>query len=331
MRGGSLTVAVVAAATLASGASGVTQPGRTRAEPSPITALSVTGSSVVYAVADNAAKTDCAHVYLWHTAGGSIGKWRFGKPTHEPCSEGPSTGSGVAGVAMSAGRALWVQFVGGNLRDWQLFTATATKTKPRQLAFAERDVDAPAPIVVGKGTPQSVPYAVDTKVTLLGDSGAAVFKWTAPSPVRAIASGRGPNGAAVAVLLAAGVVDLLSSSGTVVGSYPYQPGEATALTLAPVGLVVQVSGSVQVRKGTKLTTIPLPAGAKMFDYGQGRIYYTLGGAVHALAVAGSVDSLLVAATPGKTTVASYATAGGFAWAVGNKVSWDCAICVDYGP
>jgi len=337
MRKPFLTVALACSATMfsamavAGGASGVTQPGRTRVEASPITALSITSSSVVYAVADNAAKTDCAHVYLWHTAGGSIGKWRFGKPTNEPCSEGLSTGSGVAAVAMSAGRALWVQYAGGNLRDYQLFTATKTKTSPKQLAFAERDVDAPAAIVVGKGTPQSVPYAVDTKVTLLGDNGAAVFKWTAPSAVRRITAGTGPGGAFVAVLLATGEVDLLSSSGTVVRTYSYQPDALTAMSLAPAGLVVQVAGSVEIRKGTQTTTVALPAGAQMFDYGQGRIYYTLAGAVHALKVAGSVDSVLVASTPGKTTLASYATAGGFAWAVGNKINWDCAGCVNYGP
>jgi hypothetical protein len=331
MRKPFLTAVLVLGAMGAGAASGVTQPGRTRVEAGPITVLSVTSFSVVYAVADNAAKTDCAHVYLWHTAGGSIGKWRFGKPTNEPCSEGPSTGSGVAAVAMSAGRALWIQYAGGNLRDYQLFTATRTKTSPKQLAFAERGVDAPAPIVVGKGTRQSVPYAIDTRVTLLGDNGAAVFKWTAPSAVRRIASGAGPGGASVAVFLASGEVDLLSSSGMVVGTYSYQPDAVTAMSLAPAGLVVQVAGSVEIRKGAQTTTVALPAGAQMFDYGQGRIYYTLAGAVHALKVVGSVDSLLVASTPGKTTLASYATAGGFAWAVGNKINWDCAGCVVYSP
>jgi hypothetical protein len=322
---------VLSGIALAGSAFALTEPGRTRVEAAPITALSVTKHSVVYAVADNAAKTDCAHVFLWHTAGGAIGKWRFGKPTNEPCREGPSTGSGVLAVAMSAGRALWVQYAGGNLRDYQLFTATRTKTKPRQLAFAERDVDAPAAIVVGQGTDQAVPYAVDTRVTLLGDNGAALFKWTAPSPVRLIASGAGPAGASVAVVLASGAIDLLSTSGTLIRSYADQPGSVTAIGLAPAGLVVQVGGSVEIRKGARKTTVALPDGARMFDYGQGRIYYTLAGAVHALKVAGSVDSLLVAGAAGKSTLASFGTAGGFAWAVGNTINWACAGCVDYGP
>lgn len=326
-----IVATALAALALAAGAFAVTQPGRSRVEASPITALSVTGYSVVYAVADNASKSDCAHVDLWHTTGDK-GKWRFGKPTNEPCSEGPSTGSGVLAVAMSAQRGLWVQYAGGNLRDYQLFTASKTKTQPKQIAFAERDVDAPAAIVVGKGTQGSVPYAVDTKVTLLGDNGAAVFKWTAPSPVRLITSGYGPNGAQVALFLASGEVDLLSNKGSLVGTYTYQPGQVTAMSLAPDGLVSQVSGtSVEIRKGTQTTTVAIPPGAKMFDYGQGRIYYSLAGAIHALKIGGSVDSVLVAPAPGKTAIASYATAGGFAWAIGNTINWDCAGCVNYGP
>ena len=94
---------------------------------------------------------------------------------------------------MSAQRSLWIQYAGGNLRDWQLFTATRTKTKPRQLAFVEQDVELPSPIVVGQGTLAAVPYAVKQTVTYLGDNGAAVFKWTAPASVRLLASGSRPG------------------------------------------------------------------------------------------------------------------------------------------
>ena len=115
------------AAAAVAGAHGVTKPGRARTEGAQIVALFVTGRSVTYAVADNASKSDCAHAYVWHTAGGATGKWRFGKPTNEPCVEGPSTGDGISAVAMSAERSLWIQYAGGNLRDSQLFTATRTK------------------------------------------------------------------------------------------------------------------------------------------------------------------------------------------------------------
>ena len=314
---------------LAGAAQGVTKPGRTRIEHAPIVALSVTGRSVTYAVGDNASKTDCAHVYLWRTAGGPTGKWRYGKPTEEPCIEGLSTGSGISAVAMSAQRSLWIQYAGGNLRDWQLYTATRTKTKPRQLAFVEQDVELPSPIVVGQGTQAAVPYAVRRTVTYLGDNGAAVFRWTAPAPVRLLAAGYGPGGAQVAAVLDSGVVDLLSGTGKVVRSYTYAPGAVTAVSLAPAGLVVQNGTTVEIRKGSRLTSLALPKHAKMFGYGEGRVYYSLNGTLHARKVSSGADSLLVAPRLGRSAIGSFATAGGFAWAIGNQISWACAGCVSY--
>ena len=316
---------------LAGGAAALTKPGRTRTETAPIAALSVTGYSVTYAVADNAARSDCAHVYLWHTAGGSIGKWRYGKPTDEPCVERPSTGDGISAVAMSAQRSLWVQYAGGNLRDWQLFTATKTRPQPRELAFVEQDVDLPSPIVIGEGTPQAVPYAVGPKLTYLGDNGAAVFKWTAPSAVTAIAAGHGPSGSVVAAVLRSGALDLLDGSGTVVQTYTYQPGELGTVFLGPAGVVVQDGSSALILKGARKTTVPLPAHATMIGYGEGRIFYSLTSSVHALKVSSSQDSLLVSGTKNNRVIASYATAGGFAWASGNAINWNCASCVNYGP
>lgn len=319
------------AVTGVAGAEGVTKPGRTRIEGAQIVALSVTGRSVTYAVADNASKSDCAHAYFWHTAGGVIGKWRFGRPTNEPCVEEPSTGDGISAVAMSSGRSLWIQYAGGNLRDYQLFTATRTKTNPKQLAFVEQDVDLPSPIVVGQGMQGGVPYAVNANLTFLGDNGAATFKWTAPAPVKLLASGFGPNGSEVAAFLSNGTLDLLARSGQVVQSYTYAARELTALYLGPAGVVVQDGSSVQIRKGAATQTVALPAKAQMIGYGQGRIFYSLAGAIHALKTSTSTDSLLVAATPGKNTIAAYATAGGFAWGAGNTIHWACAACLSFAP
>ncbi len=323
--------AVVVAGLLTTVAVAVTQPRHKRTEGAPIAALSVTGAGVTYAVADNAARTDCAHVYYWHTQGGKTGIWRLGKPTDEPCRERPSTGDGISAVAMSSARSLWVQYAGGNLRDWQLFTATPTRTKPRQLAFVEQDVDLPPPIVVGQGTYGGTPYAVRTNVTFLGDNGAAVFKWTAPAAVRLIASGDGPGHAVVAVFLDSGVLDLLSSSGSVTQSYAYAPGELSALYLSPLGVLAQDGATVQIRKGANTSSVPLPAGAKMIGFGQGRIFYSLRGSVHALDISGAADSLLVPGKPARPVLASFATAGGFAWAIGNTIAWTCTACMTYGP
>jgi hypothetical protein len=322
--------ALVAVGALAGGASALTKPGRTRTETAPIAALSVTGDSVTYAVGDNASRSDCSHTYYWHTVGDK-GKWRFGRPTDEPCVERPSTGDGISAVAMSAGRSVWVQYAGGNLRDWELFTATRTKPQPLKLAFVEQDVDLPSPIVVGEGTQQAVPYAVGPKVTYLGDNGAAVFKWTAPSPVTAIASGYGPNGSVVAAVLQSGALDLLGRSGTIVQTYGYQPGELGAVFLGPSGAVVQDGPSVLILKSAHTQAVTLPAHATMIGYGEGRIFYSLTGSIHALKVSSSQDSLLVSGTKKNPVIASYASAGGFAWATGDTINWDCASCVDYGP
>lgn len=323
--------AMLAVGVLVAVAASTTAPGRTRIESAPIVAIAVTGPSVTYAVADNATKSDCAHVYYWHTAGGATGKWRYGKPTSEPCVENPSTGSGISAVAMSATRSLWIQYAGGNNRDWQLFTATRTLTKPRQLAFVEQDVSLPSPIVVGQGTAAAVPYAVKNTVTYLGDNGAPVFKWTAPSDVRLLAAGSGPGGAQVAAYLDDGSLVLLSGTGSVVASYPLPTNQVTAVALAPVGVVVQNGPSVEIRAGTQVKAVALPHGARMFSYGEGRVFYSLAGAIHARKVSNGQDSLLVAARPGKSTVAAYATGGGFSWSTGNQINWDCAGCVDFGP
>lgn len=330
-----ISAAVAAAAFVtgiaASVAVAVTQPGRTRIEDAPVVAIAVTGPSVTYAVGDNATKTDCAHVYLWRTAGGPTGRWRYGKPTNEPCRESPSTGSGISAVAMSANRSLWIQYTGGNLRDWQLFSATRTSPRPRQLAFVEQDVELPSPIVVGQGTLDAVPYAVMQNVTYLGDNGTPLFKWTAPAAVRLLAAGYGPGGAQVAAFLDGGELDLLSGTGQVVATYTYPSDAVTAVFLGPAGVVVQNGSTVEIRNGAQVKTATLPDGARMFGFGQGRIYYSLSGAIHALQVSTAQDSLLVSPRPGKSTVAAYATAGGFAWATGNQISWDCAGCVNYGP
>ena len=93
-------------------------------------------------------------------------------------------------VAMSANRSVWIQYAGGNDRDWQLFTATRTLTKPRQLAFVEQDVELPSPIVVGQGTLDAVPYAVKQTVTYLGDNGRA--RSSGRLRIRFACSPRGP-------------------------------------------------------------------------------------------------------------------------------------------
>ena len=261
-----LTGSLVAAA----GAFALQTPGRTQTRNAPITAIGLTHASVAFAVSRT--KTDCDHVELWNTD--THGTWRFGRK--QPCGDLPLL-FGIGPIGVAANRVVWVSFAGGNLTDWQLWTATPTKKTPRRLAFVERDtMDAPA-IVVGPGTERAVPYAVGTSVTWLGENGAAVFRWTAPSEVRTITSGAGPYGWSVAALLASGDVTVLNASGAVARTYTFAPGAARWIGLAPSGLVVQVAGArVEIHRGSVTRTVQLKPNAIVLDYAEGRILYRVG-------------------------------------------------------
>jgi hypothetical protein len=157
---------------------------------------------------------------------------------------------------------VWIRFNGGNLRDWQLMSATTTRRTPRQLRFVEQDVDLPPPFTLGDATGGGgIPYAAGNEVVLLGANGAAVFKHVAPARVLAVTGGRGPAGAVVAARLATGDVELLRSDGSVAqvsrrrrGGAEDRPGAGR--------LVAQVPG-VEIRSGTRTTVVHLPAGAVM--------------------------------------------------------------------
>lgn len=320
MRGSSRAALVLAAGALAAAASAATSPlapGRTLSRPGPITALAVTSRSVVFAVGET--RRECAHVELWDTA--SRGLWRLGRPTTLPCKERPSTGSGVWSVTSTARRALWLTFVGGNIREWQLWTATPTRRTPRQLRLVGRDVDAPPPIVLGPGTSEGVPYAVDTQVVYLGDDGAAIFTASVAEPARLLAAGAGPGQRRVAALLAGGDVVTIDRSGAVVDTYEYDAGAVRALQLAGAGAVIQVGSAVEIRKGGSLKTVALPAAARMLDYREGRIYYALGKQVRTVRAASGADELLLSipAPPGRAPL--FSIDRGAAWGAGTTLNW----------
>jgi len=98
-------------------------PGRTVPNAAPVTALSVTHRSVVYAVGRT--KAACGQVRLWDT--GTRGLWSFGERTIVACEQNPSGGYGIAQVATTGRRVFWVTNIGGNFTDYQLWTATATQ------------------------------------------------------------------------------------------------------------------------------------------------------------------------------------------------------------
>jgi hypothetical protein len=162
--------------------------------PAPVQAVALDTPLLAYANVHAAA--DCDRVRVWSRA--THRTVRLGRTTS--CEE-TSTGSGISQLAIAGNRVLWLHYAGGNIRDWTLFTATTAAPRPRQLRFISRDVEEPAPIVLGEGDTTRygdlLPYAVGRDVVALRPSGARAFSWNAPARVTAL----GANWGGLAVAL----------------------------------------------------------------------------------------------------------------------------------
>jgi hypothetical protein len=315
-----LSLALVAAFGVAAGASALQKPGRILTRNGPITAVGLTHASVAFSVART--KTDCDHVELWNTD--TRGTSRFGKK--RPCGDLPLL-FGIGPIGVATDRVVWVSFAGGNLTDWQLWTATRTAKTPRRLAFVERDTMAPPAIVVGDGTPQGIPYAIQSEITLLGDNGAPIFRTHSSSEVRRITSGAGPYGWRVAALLDTGEISVLDGGGSVAKTYAFAPGAVRWIGLAPAGLVVQVPGAkVEIHRGATTRTVQLKPNAIVLDYAEGRILYRVGQTFWLRQVATGTDTQLLQGSR-KERIAATLDPHGLAWIQGKTVNWVCAVCI----
>jgi hypothetical protein len=316
-----LTLLLLLAAT--SAAQALVKPGRTTVRAGQVRLVALDQASLAFAVGRS--EHDCDHLELWNIA--THGLWRFGKPG--ACTNLGSTGAGISAIGVSGNRVLWVRYNGGNERDWQLMTATTTQRTPRQLRFVPQDVELPSPFAIGDSTSGlGIPYAVGNEVVLLGTNGAAVFRHVDPAPIVAVTAGRGPGGAVVAVLRATGEIVLLRADGTTAGTVSYPANAVRAIALAPSGLIVQHPGSVEIRGPSGVSaTAALPAAAVMTDFAEGRVLYTLKGAVRSLAVTTGKDTLVLKAGTGSAPVTATLDARGLGWARGRSVSFACAACV----
>ena len=303
---------------LPASAAALLTPGRTVTNAGAVTALSVTHRSVVYAVGRTT--RDCGHVRLWDTA--TRGWWTFGERTIRGCEEGPSGGFGIAQVATSGRRAFWVTHIGGNFTDYRLWTATPGRSSPRRLALGTGESGAPPPIVLGAGTREGVPYAVEGTVTYLDDAGARQFRTELGSPVRLLTSGPGAGTARVLASLADGRVVLLSRAGAVLRTDEYAPGAVRAIALGGAGPLVQVGRTVNVGPFAGGTRITLPAGALMLDYRQRAIVYRRGTQARMRHVSTGADALLQAFAVRPWQPILFSTdSWGAGWAKGATVGW----------
>jgi hypothetical protein len=298
-------------------ASAVLTPGRTVPNAAAVTALSVTHESVVWAVGRS--QRDCGHVRLWDTS--SKGLWTFGDKTIRGCEEGPSGGFGISQVATSGRRVFWVTHIGGNITDYQLWTATPTRRSPHRLAFASSETgDAPA-IVLGVGTQEGVPYAVGSTVTYVGADGARLFRVTLDSPVRLLAAGPSFGTARVIAALDNGDVTVLSKTGARLRTDTYDPGAVRSVQLAYGGPVIQVGDVVTVGSATTGTKVTLPSGGLMLDYRERAIVYRLRTEARSRALGNGSDVLLlqIAIKPWQPMLLSLDW--GYGWAKGSTVYW----------
>lgn len=295
-------------------AGAVLTPGRSIVNAAPVTAVSVTGRTVAYAVGRTGAS--CGTVRLWDTA--TRGLWTFGERTIVGCDEGLSGGFGIAQVATSGRRIFWVTNAGGNITDYQLWTATPTRRTPRRLAFTSYETGEPPAIVLGNGAADGVPYAVGGTVTLVAANGARVFRTDLGSRVRLLAAGTGPGQGHIVAALADGRVVTLSRTGQVLATDSQAPGTVRALALGLRGPVVQVGRTVTMGS----STVTLPAGGLMLDYRRGTIVYRKGTQARAVEIATGADTLLQAVVLKPWQPLHFSTDGlGSAWARTNTVSW----------
>ena len=88
---------------------------------------------------------------LWNTA--TRGLWSFGEADDADLQGGPEHRAAASQPSRPRGRRVyWLTYGGGNIREYDLWTATPTRTSPRRLAEASSDVDSGAsPLVLGAG------------------------------------------------------------------------------------------------------------------------------------------------------------------------------------
>ncbi len=238
--------------------------------PAAVTALAADGARVAYAVGFS--MRDCNRVYVWNHGTRAVTK--LGRKTH---CERTSTGNAIAAVSIAGTRVLWLHYVGGNTRDWTLWTATTTSPAPRRLRLVSLAADAPAPIVIGAGDSSRfgdiLPYAIDRTVVALRATGARRFTWTAPGRVVALAA----QGGELAVATEGGLVTVLDGSGRVLRQELFG-GEIAAVRITGNSLLVQHGRTLELL-GDRIAMYSLIAGVKLTDAEGDRAVLVGGGKV----------------------------------------------------
>lgn len=276
-------IALLLALAPAAGAASV----RTVTAPAAVLALEHDGSFVAYAVGRSAG--DCNRVYVWNLATRGVSK--LGRKTH--CVQ-TSTGNAIAAVSVAGRRVLWVHYVGGNRRQYTLWTATTTKPSPVLMSSIEVDVDDPAPMLIGQGddSPKGslLPYAVGRRVVALRANGSRAFTWTAPARVVGLSA----LGGELAVATEGGTVTVLGERARLLRVERFG-GEIAAVRLTGDSIAVQHGRTLELR-GARTAIYTLVPGMRLADASGDRAVLTGGGKVRSFDLDSGSGGVVAAGT-----------------------------------
>jgi hypothetical protein len=254
-------------------------------------------------------KSACEGAVLWET--GIRARWLFRVPGPCPAT---STGRGVSAVSVSGRRVAFLSFVGGNTREWRLWTSTPTAKRPLLLRAASADADAPSPILLGNGGEDGIPYAVGRDVVVLGPDGRRELSWSAPADIGSLTVHSGT----LAETLADGTVSTVwLGPAKTVTSYA-QPGARTAVAITG-GVVIDAADGIHLRKGSRTLRFDVPAGSHLLGYSDGWLVYSTGREIHVYSYQRKQD--ILSRTVRSTPVAADADRGGMGWTNGRTLCW----------
>jgi len=243
----------------------------------PISSVNIAGTEIAYS---DEYRTRCHEIRLWEVAS------RSDKRLASHCFVSTSTGSGVAGVIATGGRALWLAYIGGNIREWSLWTK-GRNAKARRIAFLTADVDGPPPVILGRVWEGSLPYATGSKIVVLAPDGSRRFTLTAPDRVVALSA----HSRGYAAVLANGDVLTLSLTGKLLREREFEPGAVQEALLAAPGLILKTRSGLEIHNGDSIRQIPLPQGSRFLGFSEGIAAYATGRELRLKRLANEHDTL----------------------------------------
>jgi hypothetical protein len=255
-------------------------------------------------------RTTCEGAVLWLP--GIRQRWLFRVPGPCPAT---STGRGVSAVAVSDRRVAFLSYVGGNTREWRLWTATPTAKRPRLLRTVSADADAPSPILLGNGGEEGIPWAVGRDVLVLAGDGHRALTWHAPADIVSLNEHSGM----VSVTLTDGTVETIPVQPSKEPGASYaQPGARAAQAITG-GVVIDAADGIHLRRGSRTLRFGVPAGARLIGYSDGWLVYAKGRDIHVYSYQHKQD--ILARTVHTGPVLADADRGGMGWTNRGALCW----------